>query len=176
VSIRSSSPVWRLVRPIRRIIDDSLALTGAPAVNGWGLFLMLSVATQSRIIGWQFGWQSKPGRLKTRFKDARRRPGLPASQPPSPQIVPRLSPEEFQRVNSPQGLLRRSSLPSLPLAGRAFPPNSLAASLSSVCEGPHTKGASGNDHFGHFAGLTTSQVIERAYLTPSHLGYECGLE
>jgi hypothetical protein len=45
-----------------------------------------------------------------------------------------------------------------------------------VCEVPHTKGASGNDRIGHFAGLTTSQVIERAYLTPSHLGYEWGLE
>src|SRR5260370_21481315 len=52
-----------------------------PGRNGWGLFLMLSVATQSRIIGWQFGWQCRLGDMMAEQPKAR---GGPATACPLP--------------------------------------------------------------------------------------------
>jgi hypothetical protein len=40
--------------PIRRIIDDSIGLTGALAFKGWGLFSVRADVAGPDLIEWQF--------------------------------------------------------------------------------------------------------------------------
>jgi hypothetical protein len=49
--------------PIRRIIDDSLALTGAPAVKVGAFILCCRLQPGPRDFGWQFGWQCRLGEM-----------------------------------------------------------------------------------------------------------------